>query len=263
MAACWRFASLAALAIFAHRHARAASRAWFCRPAGRLYRAHLFGRKAANLPSPRCAESRRPTRGQSQRLALRLLMTVAGLGLTILGARMLVSSAVELATAFGVSQTVIGLDRCRHRHIAARTRHLGYRRHPPPYRSRAGQHHRLEYLQHLCHPGRDCAGPANPHPARNHAWSTSGSCSAPRACCSVRLYRTHVVSVGRRRVPGALSGLYGLAGSRESGSHQASGSMNRQSPIRLRNHVDWRLAYCRVAVTAFSTASVRSTSPRK
>jgi cation:H+ antiporter len=40
---------------------------------------------------------------------LSLLIAIGGLALTLIGARLLVSSAVELATAFGVSQTVIGL----------------------------------------------------------------------------------------------------------------------------------------------------------
>ncbi|WP_404403148.1 calcium/sodium antiporter [Pelagibacterium halotolerans] len=38
-----------------------------------------------------------------------LLLTLAGLGLTLLGARFLVSSAIELATALGISETIIGL----------------------------------------------------------------------------------------------------------------------------------------------------------
>jgi len=38
-----------------------------------------------------------------------LLMAVAGIALTVLGARLLVSGAVDLAEGFGVSQTIIGL----------------------------------------------------------------------------------------------------------------------------------------------------------
>ena len=40
---------------------------------------------------------------------LSLLLTAAGIGLTILGARLLVSGAVELATRAGISEAVIGL----------------------------------------------------------------------------------------------------------------------------------------------------------
>lgn len=53
-----------------------------------------------------------PTPGEPaklQPLPLSILFVVAGLGLTIFGARLLVSSAVEIATAFGVSETIIGL----------------------------------------------------------------------------------------------------------------------------------------------------------
>lgn len=42
-------------------------------------------------------------------IALDLLFVVAGLALTIFGARFLVSSAIEIATAFNVSETIIGL----------------------------------------------------------------------------------------------------------------------------------------------------------
>ncbi|MDO8901121.1 MAG: calcium/sodium antiporter [Phenylobacterium sp.] len=38
-----------------------------------------------------------------------LLMTVAGIALTVIGARLLVSGAIDLAEGFGVSQTIIGL----------------------------------------------------------------------------------------------------------------------------------------------------------
>lgn len=47
--------------------------------------------------------------GGHQPLWLSLLFVVAGLGLTIFGARLLVSSAVAIATDLGVSETVIGL----------------------------------------------------------------------------------------------------------------------------------------------------------
>ncbi|MCD7060087.1 calcium/sodium antiporter [Pelagibacterium xiamenense] len=42
-------------------------------------------------------------------VAVSLILAAVGLGLTLLGARFLVSSAIELATAFGISETVIGL----------------------------------------------------------------------------------------------------------------------------------------------------------
>ena len=42
-------------------------------------------------------------------IALDLLFVVVGLALTIFGARFLVSSAIEIATAFNVSETIIGL----------------------------------------------------------------------------------------------------------------------------------------------------------
>lgn len=47
--------------------------------------------------------------GGHQPIAISLLLVIGGLGLTIFGARLLVSSAVEIATALGVSETVIGL----------------------------------------------------------------------------------------------------------------------------------------------------------
>lgn len=47
--------------------------------------------------------------GGAQPIPVSILFVIAGLGLTIFGARLLVSSAVEIATAFGVSETIIGL----------------------------------------------------------------------------------------------------------------------------------------------------------
>ncbi|WP_121061484.1 calcium/sodium antiporter [Chachezhania antarctica] len=47
--------------------------------------------------------------GPDQRMGVALLLTVAGLAITILGARGLVSGAVSLAQAVGLSETVIGL----------------------------------------------------------------------------------------------------------------------------------------------------------
>lgn len=47
--------------------------------------------------------------GGTQPMPVSILFVIAGLGLTIFGARLLVSSAVEIATAFGVSETIIGL----------------------------------------------------------------------------------------------------------------------------------------------------------
>lgn len=43
------------------------------------------------------------------RLALSIALTIGGIGGTILGARLLVSAAIELATGMGISETVIGL----------------------------------------------------------------------------------------------------------------------------------------------------------
>lgn len=42
-------------------------------------------------------------------IVVSILLALFGLGLTLLGARFLVSSAVELATALGISETVVGL----------------------------------------------------------------------------------------------------------------------------------------------------------
>jgi len=47
--------------------------------------------------------------GGHQPITVSILLVIGGLGLTIFGARLLVSSAVEIATALGVSETVIGL----------------------------------------------------------------------------------------------------------------------------------------------------------
>jgi len=56
------------------------------------------GMTQADFPAPSLAQ-----------IALDLLFVVAGLALTIFGARFLVSSAIEIATAFNVSETIIGL----------------------------------------------------------------------------------------------------------------------------------------------------------
>ncbi len=47
--------------------------------------------------------------GGDQPLPISILFVIGGLALTIIGARLLVSSAVEIATALGVSETIIGL----------------------------------------------------------------------------------------------------------------------------------------------------------
>jgi cation:H+ antiporter len=50
-----------------------------------------------------------PESARKSNLPVSILLTIAGLGLTLVGARLLVSSAVELATNFGISETIIGL----------------------------------------------------------------------------------------------------------------------------------------------------------
>ncbi|WP_417582591.1 calcium/sodium antiporter [Pelagibacterium sp.] len=47
--------------------------------------------------------------GGKQSVLVSTLFVIGGLALTVLGARLLVSSAVEIATALGVSETIIGL----------------------------------------------------------------------------------------------------------------------------------------------------------
>ncbi|AEQ51954.1 inner membrane protein YrbG, predicted calcium/sodium:proton antiporter [Pelagibacterium halotolerans B2] len=47
--------------------------------------------------------------GGKQPVPVSILFVIGGLALTVLGARLLVSSAVEIATALGVSETIIGL----------------------------------------------------------------------------------------------------------------------------------------------------------
>ena len=47
--------------------------------------------------------------GGKQSVLVSILFVIGGLALTVLGARLLVSSAVEIATALGVSETIIGL----------------------------------------------------------------------------------------------------------------------------------------------------------
>jgi cation:H+ antiporter len=47
--------------------------------------------------------------GGKQPVLVSILFVIGGLALTVLGARLLVSSAVEIATALGVSETIIGL----------------------------------------------------------------------------------------------------------------------------------------------------------
>ncbi|WP_127142772.1 calcium/sodium antiporter [Pelagibacterium montanilacus] len=63
-------------------------------------------RPAAALASSNGVEGNRPA---GQPLPLSIVLIIGGLALTILGARLVVSSAIEIASAFGVSETIIGL----------------------------------------------------------------------------------------------------------------------------------------------------------
>lgn len=67
---------------------------------------YFADRKAQTSPD---AQAEIESTGGHQPMPVSILFVVAGLALTIFGARLLVSSAVEIATALGVSETIIGL----------------------------------------------------------------------------------------------------------------------------------------------------------
>ncbi len=69
-----------------------------------IVRSYLMERSTASKE-----EEAPPQAARKANLLVSALLTVAGLILTLVGARLLVSSAVFLATDFGVSETIIGL----------------------------------------------------------------------------------------------------------------------------------------------------------
>lgn len=72
------------------------------------YISRTYAIEKRNTAALRAGESAR-AKAREENLWLALLLTLGGMALIIAGARLLVSSAVELATAFGVSETIIGL----------------------------------------------------------------------------------------------------------------------------------------------------------
>ena len=75
-----------------------------------------------------------------------IILAAVGLAAVIAGGQLVVNNASEIAASFGVSQTLIGLTYCRHRHFPSGTRNQYRRRFKGRNGYRSGKCDRFQYL---------------------------------------------------------------------------------------------------------------------
>jgi cation:H+ antiporter len=71
--------------------------------------AYLNERGSADAEAERQVHLAEDAGGAAMSIPVALLLTVVGIALTVLGARLLVSAAIDIAQGFGISDTIIGL----------------------------------------------------------------------------------------------------------------------------------------------------------